>query len=360
MRYSDLVGYVTFALSLPLVIVKAVVTCIPTVATVVLSYFGYDKQATAGFALAKGIADKVNTVERYLIYLLSILLNPFESYQNYRKNRKVVDLLRKNVKTGDLKRGGMPVNLRNAVMKEGWWEVSWKLIAMFSILPTFRHSFWNNPFLYSYRLYLTDQSTARFNDSDVMCRVFYAYINDPSFILRQDRDKPLRIDDIGFTPNYSNDVTDNKLDYDNYGLQVGGKTTTLLSLETLYKSPEQLLEALKRESYSSQSIMYSTHPVYTEIKEADIGIDKMVEFDTARRHVVLDLVVPYDDYYHLVTGKVEANIRDGCIIEHPMLCLYHDGQMMVKTWSLIEGLFRDNVMGYLSQYGGSNPSPLTP
>ena len=190
----------------------------------------------------------------------------------------------------------------------------------------------------------------RFIDVDVMCRIFYAYINDPCFILQCDRDR--HIDDIGFTPNYSNDTNDSTLDYDNFGLQVGSKTTTLISLETIYKSAECLIDEIKTKTSSGTSIMCSSHPIYKVIEEDEnrIEIEHIVEFDNERRHCVLDLVVPYDSYYHLVTGKVEANIRDGSIIEHPMLCLYHDGQMMTRMWRQVESLFRDNVMGYLSQY----------
>lgn len=358
MKYRDLVSYVNFALSIPFVAIKVAIISIPVVTTVLLSYFGYDKPAATNFGLTKWLADKINTVEKYWIYLWSILLNPVDSYRNYKKNKKVIKFLRENVNKDELKNSGMPGNFRNAVKKEGLWEVTLKTILMFSILPTLRHSFWNNPFLYGYKLYLTNQSTSRFEHPDNMCQIIYAYINDPGFILNADRNMPLHLDHIGFTPNYSNDVADTVINYDNYGLQIGSKINTLIALETMYKSPQHLLETIEQQSDFDNSIMSPLHPIYHKLEEEGIELINKANFDNENRYIVLDLVVPYDDYYHLVTGKVEANIRNNEIIEHPMLCLYHDGQIMTKTWSLIEGLFNDRVMKYLIQFDGLNKPDL--
>ncbi len=374
MKYSDFVGYVSFVLSLPIVAIKLVVTTVPTIITVVLSYFKYEKAAANSFVVVKGVSDVFNTIEKYWIYIWSIILySPWSgaSYRNYKQNVNVISFLRENVRGNRLKVIGMPENLVFAIQKEGLFEVCWKMIFMFSILPTFRHAFLNNPFLYRYKLYLTNQSTEEFKPNDIenMCRLVFSYINDPSAIKINDHKLDIQLDDIGFTPNYSNDLDDIVVDYDNYGIQVGGKITTLIRLETLEKTSHELYQTIQdqdqdqtiqdQDQMSSNivSIMSKTNPIYKQIKDNynDIEIHHNVEFDTQSRVGILDLIVTYDDYYHLVTGKVEANIRNGNIIEHPMLCLYHDGDIMVKTWILIDSLFNERVMRYLSKKGGATP-----
>jgi hypothetical protein len=346
-RYRDFVSYVAFGLSIPFVLVKAVVTALPTLVTVVLAKFGLNRSSEAAFTVVKTAADGLNAVEKYWIYGVSALLYP-KSYSQYLENCSVVNFLNHHVTNSDHpKARGMPANVRNAIAKEGFWEVTWKMVAMFSFLPTYRHAFLNNPLLFRYQLYLTNQATEAFVDRRKMCQIMFGYINDPTFLLRSDGTSELSLDQIGFTPNYSNDGSDFVIDYDNYGMQLGGQYATLIYLETLHKSPEELQKALD-EGQTSSSIINADHPIHRLIGQEGLEMVKFRDFDSRRRCGVLDLVVPYDDYYHVVTGKVEANIVDGSVIEHPMLCLYHDGHLMTYTWSLIEALFSDRVMRYLT------------
>jgi len=81
---------------------------------------------------------------------------------NYQNNAKVIEFLRKNVTADDIKYEQLPENVRNAIEKEGFGEVAIKMISMFSILPTYRHAFLNNPFLFEYQMYLTNQESKPF------------------------------------------------------------------------------------------------------------------------------------------------------------------------------------------------------
>jgi hypothetical protein len=95
--------------------------------------------------------------------------------------------------------------------------------------------------------------------------------------------------------------------------------------------------------------MNQNHPIYKKLESEKINIVHNVPFNAEDRYQFLDLVVPYDSLYHVVTGKVEANVRNKNIVEHPMLCLYHDGTVMVYTWDVINDLFTNKVMKYLNK-----------
>lgn len=351
MKYVDIVGYINLGLSLPFILTKTTLTFIPVGLAVVSSKFSYKRMASMGFQIAKTSADLFNCIERYWIYLLSILMYPI-GLKNWKKNQSIIKFFRNNVKRSRPSSQQIMTNIKYAIAKEGMFETYWKMIVMFSGLPSFRHSFLNNPFLFEYNLYLTNQTTQPFNNTEKMTNLIYAYITDINNIdVDLVYNQQQSIGDIGFTPNYYNDPNDNIRNYDNYGLQIGGNTSTLIYLETINKTPQQLLTAIENQMNISNSIIYKDHPIYQEIVDNNYQLIKResVDFDTKKRFGILDLVVEYDDYYHLITGKVEANVQEGNIIEHPMLCLYHQGNQMKSIWKRIDKLFIDDVMGFLNK-----------
>lgn len=113
-------------------------------------------------------------------------------------------------------------------------------------------------------------------------------------------------------------------------LHVAEKYTTFIFLETINKTPEKLQDAIIN-GKTNPTIMSKNHEIYTKLENEDINIVYNLQNDDRARFKILDLVVTYDDMYHVVTGKVEANINGRNQVEHPMLCLYHEGYIMKYT-----------------------------
>ena len=348
MTYADVVSGVTAVLSIPFVVLKGAILSLPTLSYVTATNCECDKFADMNLSLLMGTSGVINTIEKYWIYGLSLLFYPF-GYCNYQKNEKIINLLRENVKTENVNYSQLLTDVRNAIKKEGFWEVTIKMLSMFSILPTYRHAFLNNPFLFEYEMYLTNQQSKPFKDIDKMTKIIYSYLTDPTYILLEEskkNSKDISVDDIGFTPNYYNNTNDMNLNYSNVGMQVAGKYTTLIYLETINKSPTELYNAIVTGKMNN-TFMHANNPIYETFK--DINIVYNVKPDEKDRYKFLDLVVPYDCMYHVVTGKVEANVTQDNQIEHPMLCLYHNGATMKWTWDVINDLFTNNVMDYLNK-----------
>ncbi len=345
MRYSDIVSWIAAILSIPLVLLKGILLSIPTLTFVVASKLKCDTFANLNLKLLLKMSNFINIIEKYWIYLISIIFYP-KGIFNYQKNKKIIDFLRENADAKEVKYEGLPNNVRDAIEKEGFGEIVAKMIAMFSFLPTYRHAFLNNPFLFEYEMYLTNQESEKFSNEEKMCKLAYSYITDPCYIIKEEKTKGEDVDSIGFTPNYYNDPYDKIINYNNIGMQVAGYYTTFIYLDTINKTPEELYNSIKDKKIN-ETIMSEEHPIYQKIKDLDISLVHNVPFNSKDRFKFLDLVVAYDSLYHVVTGKVEANIQDGNIIEHPMLCLYHNGAVMVYTWNVINDLFTNRVMKFL-------------
>jgi hypothetical protein len=348
MKYSDVVSWIAVIFSIPIVIAKFILLAIPTLTFVIASKLNCNTFANLNLKLLLKISKVFNIIEKYWIYLISIIFHPVKSYTNYKNNKKIIEFLRENVNNKEVKYEQLPENVRNAIEKEGFVEVVIKMLAMFSFLPTYRHAFLNNPFLFEYELYLTNQESPEFKNIEKMSKIIYSYITNPCYILEIERnnDDIINIDDVGFTPNYFNDPHDNIINYDNAGLQVAKYYTTFIYLETINKSPEELLKSIQNDN-CNLSIMNKNHDIYQNIKNVDIKINHHVNFCDKKRYQILDLIVPYDSLYHVVSGKVEANVQNNNIVEHPMLCLYHKGVIMVYTWNFIDDLFKNRVLKYL-------------
>jgi hypothetical protein len=350
MKYSDVVSGLVAVLSLPFTILKGVLVSLPTLSFVTASNCECDTVATCSLYVSLGISWIINTIEKYWIYLLSNIFYPC-GICNYMKNKKVIDYLRENVTRNNTNYNQLSHNARNAIAKEGFCEIFLKMISMFTILPTYKHAFLNNPFLFEYEMYLTNQETKPFNNKEKMSKILFSYITDPEYVQleeKKDGAVEIQIDDIQFTPNYFNNSKDNTIDYNNIGMQVANKYTTFIYLETIKKDHKELYEAITNKK-TDKTFMNPDHEVYNTLKDGDINIVYNVPNDNEERYKFLDLVVEYDDMYHPISGMVEANVRSGNVVEHPMLCLYHDGSVMKYTWDVINDLFTNRVMKYLKQ-----------
>ena len=345
MNYSDFVAFFIIFVLVPSIIVKASVNLLPLALAVICAKRKKKKLSNFFLKVSRKYSDFHNSVERGIAHGLSCLLHPVRSFKNYRKNKKIISFLRKNVKKGDpVMWENLPTNMEFAIQKEGSWEVFFQMLSMFSVLPTIRHAAINNPFLYEYKMHITNQYSESFTDQEKMCKILFSYVNDPAFIFKYDIEK--RIDHIQFSPNYYNEVGDHIIDYNQIGLQISTYFSTLIFLDTLNKSGKGLLSDVVDQNYD-KSLMHRDHPIYSTLKQYDLDLWNKVQFDDANRVMLLDLVVPYDHHYHLVTGKIEANITDDNRIEHPMFCLYNNGYVTRKFWDAINELFQNNVMEYL-------------
>jgi len=184
-----------------------------------------------------------------------------------------------------------------------------------------------------------------------MSKIVYSYLTDPSYIQLQEsklNDPNVKIDNIEFTPNYHNEQNDKIVDHNNLGLQVAGKYTTFIYLETINKNPKELCDSITN-NITNETIMHADHEIYRKLKKEEINVVHNVQHNEDSRYKFLDLVVPYDSMYHVVTGKVEANVTNKNVVEHPMLCLYHNGAVMKFTWNVINDLFTNHVMVYLKK-----------
>lgn len=347
MKYSDFVSFLIIIMMIPSMTIKLSVNLIPISIAVLCAKHNKDKLSNLCLTFNRKYSNLHNNVERKISHGLSLVLSPISSYKRYKKNKKIIKFIKDHVNRLDddlIKYEKLPSNIRYAIQKEGGWEVWFQMLVMFSILPTIKHTFMNNPFLFDYQLYLTNQSSEEFTNQEKMCHLLFSYINDPAFIFKFDPDK--KIDQISFTPNYYNDPTDNIVDNNQIGLQISTYFSTLIYLDTLNKNGASLYQDIIDRNYD-QTIMHQTHPIYQEIESSEIQLFNNVGFDSEQRVKLLDLILPYDHHYHIITGFVEANIAGNNKIEHPMLCLYHQGSVMVKFWNSINDMFENDVMVYL-------------
>jgi hypothetical protein len=194
--------------------------------------------------------------------------------------------------------------LRNAIKKLGFWYVYLRILGMYSILPAWRHTFSTNPYLFRYQLYLTNQETNSGQyDLDTMCKVAFAYIFEPGYILRASKSRARvkhELQQIGFVPNYSNDLEDvNMENFDNLGLQVGEYFSLLIFLETVAKTPAGLHHNVTSNKVS-ETVMHSDHPMYADMKALGLEPQYHVPCDSLDRFSLVELTLPYDHFYHLV------------------------------------------------------------
>ena len=345
MKYNDAVSFIIFIMMVPSIALKASLFAIPITITV-LSAKAKNQQLTKTiFHHILRASNAINLTEKYLIYLLSLILYPY-GIINYLNNQKVINFFRKHVNKSDVHYDEVVNDIQNYLNKGYLLELIAKMTSMFSFLPTYRHALLNNPFLFEYCLYLTNQVTKPFSDTKKMCQILMSYMFNPSYLLQ--RHSKVDFESIGFNPNYFDNVTDHIVDHNNLGMQTCGKYTTFIYLDSLRKTSDQLCKDVKNHQYN-ETIMSSTHPIYEEIAKNKIKLVHNVPFSEISRTKSTDLVVCYDDMYHPVTGIVEVNIWNENIVEHPMLCLYHDGYNMVYIWNVINELFTNHVMAFLNK-----------
>lgn len=347
MNYSDVVSFLVFFLMLPSVLIKLSINSIPVALAIYCAKHHHDRLCNFFLTTSRWYSNVHNTIEKGISHGLSAILHPVRSFKNWRKNRKVIKFLRDNARSKNkVQYKHLPSNIRFAIQKEGSWEVYYQMLMMFSLLPTIRHVLINNPFLFEYQMYLTNQTSAPFTDQQKMCQILFSYINDPAFIFQYDCCR--QVDEVQFSPNYHNDLTDHVIDHNQIGFQISTYFSTLIYLDTVRKSGEALYQDLS-DKKCDPCLMHQDHPIYQQLEQTDLKMWNRIGFDPDDRVKLLDLIVPYDHHYHLVTGMVEANIRNGNQIEHPMLCLYNDGLVTREFWNAINSVFEDNVMVYLKK-----------
>jgi len=349
-NYTDFISFICIICSIPLIILKFILLFIPTLFLVSLSIYNCNNLSTCFFITSYGLSFIINKIEKYLILFISILFYPI-GLINYYNNYPIISFFRNNITSSNIKYYQMHRNIINACEKEGFCEVFIKILVMWSFLPTYRHAFLNNPILFEYKMHLTNQQTQPYSIYNIteICSILFSYINKINLNIHDHT-----IDNIGFTPNYSINIYDKVLNYDNLGLQVCGIYTTIIHLEYIYKKVIDLFYAITNNKYS-KSIMYRSHPIYNYIYAIKNIKCDFIPFETniTSRINVVDLLVDYDDMYHVISGKVEVNIANGNIIEHPMLCLTHDGYVMQYVWNHIDYLFNNKVMVFL--YKNNHP-----
>ena len=325
--YADFVANIAFILSAPFVAFAILFTSIPGFLWVFLSYRGCcDFVANIfWFFTHRIIAQPINFVEKIVIHFVCFLLHPIAFCWNYRNNTKIIRFIRENTKTKTKKyRGifllylqiivalilvpyastGLEGDLRNAIKKEGFWYIYIRVLGMYSILPAWRHTFCTNPYLFRYQLYLTNQDTnsESFN-LDVMCKVAFAYMFEPSYILGASRSKSearTKLKQIGFVPNYADDLEEmGKAQYDDLGLQVADYYSLLIFLDTLAKTPSQLCQSIA-ENKSIGTVMHADAPIYSDMRASAIEPQIHVPYNNFERFGLAELTLPYDHYYHIV------------------------------------------------------------
>ena len=362
MKRSDKVSCGIFVTCIPSMLLKGAVLGPPVVLYNVASRFQCHKVAKVLEYVMYSGSYVLNKLELAWITLLSILSSPWSSMRRWRRNRPVVETLEDNIGKIEPEWGQLSYNVYNAQQKEGFSEVCLKLLVMFSCLPTIRHCFLNNPWLFDYKLYYTNQESPRITNSDGLSNVVFSYIGDPKYLIELERNcGEWSIDEIGFTPNYFNCKKDRVLDWNNMGLQIGAYFATNIYLDTVLKDPESIQAMIKgrQKSHPSTTIASSQHRVHRCVNLYRLQVRYDSVLDPLDRVKILDLVVPYKSMYHIVTGRVEANVKDYQIIEHPMFCLTHDGLVMTSLWNSINNLFTNYVMKYLA-HCASHGGQLSP
>jgi hypothetical protein len=175
---------------------------------------------------------------------------------------------------------------------------------MYSILPAWRHAFSTNPYLFRYQLYLTNQDTRSVPFKlDTMCKVGFAYLFEPTYIVQASRNRDEAqeaLQNIGFVPNYSNDIDDlSKVEFDNIGVQVVSMFTTLIFLETIAKTADQLYQNVI-DNKKAESIMHASNPIYNKMNSVGLAPQINTPCDALDRYAIVELTLPYDHYYHII------------------------------------------------------------
>jgi hypothetical protein len=332
---------------LPSILIKTTINSIPLALAVYCAKKGHDRLSHWLLTACRKYSSLHSSIEKGISHGISAVLHPVRSFKNWRKNRKVIKFLRQHARPqSEVQYQHLPSNLRFAIQKEGAWEVYLQMLSMFSVLPTIRHVFINNPFLFEYQMHLTNQTSPEFADQEKMCQILFSYVNDPAFIFQYD---PCRkVDQVQFSPNYHNDPTDYVVDHNQIGLQISTYFSTLVYLDTLNKSGTGLHQDLINHD-NDPCLMHREHPIYSQLEQSDLTMWNRIDFDPDPRVKLLEVMIPYDHHYHLVSGIVEGNIRNGNRIEHPMLCLYNSGYVTRRFWNAINSVFQDNVLIYLKK-----------
>ena len=358
LKWRDKASYLIFAASSPWILLKTSLFAVPTAVYTFVVWMKWHKTASSFESAIYRTANVINKIEWYPIMFLSYLLNWRKAKQNYRNNANVISYLEHIAPSNQkIMIGQLSHNLTNAAKKEGWLEVYLKMLTMHSFLPTYRHIFLNNPFLFEYKLVFTNQMTEPTKNQTCLPHILFSYIGDPEFLLKLESNcGQWNIDKLGFTPNYFNNTQDTIIDHNNMGLQIAAYCATNIYLDTIIKTPEELAIQLQHNTSTlspspPSSLGQIGHTYFNDALSSNIPIKYLRPLDSRRRIPFLNLAVPYQSHYHFITGVVEANIvldTKGQIIEHPMLCLYHDGIQMEYLWTSINNLFDHFVMGYLT------------
>jgi len=360
---NDKNSYLILAMFAPSILLKTLILIPPTTLFTIFSKYQYHGIAKWLEYALYSTSYTFNKLEWYCIIFLSLLASPIKGWQNLQKNQKIIQYFQDDIGgTNRAEWGQLSYNLYNASQKEGFTEVGAKLLAMFTLLPTYRHCFLNNPVLFEYQLYYTNQMSKRIENSEHLSKIVFSYIGHPEYLEKLEKDcGEWNMDDIGFTPSYFNHTEDQLIDYSNMGLQIAAYYATNINLDTVIKTPEQLQHTLENQlaARPETTIAHSEHSLHQHAKEQGLNMKYEVSLDTRDRVKVLDLVVPYYSFYHCVTGRVEANVADYQIIEHPMICLTHNGREMQRMWNAVNKLFNEFVMEYLSHYGVEHEPKIT-
>lgn len=346
MKYVDYLSIGIFASLLPKILFRLSINMILCGGIIITRKMA--KVSSGLIYITTKINNIINIIEKYWIYILSIIFY-YKSLSNYSNNTKIIKYLRCKMPQSKINTTELVTNINNAINKEGIFEVYLKLCGMYSYVSPYKHTFFTNPFLYDYSLYMTSHQTDSFIDIKKMCELGFSFIGDGYYIKTQEKTS---IDDIGFTPNYYNEPIDRLMNYDNIGLQVGSLSTGMILLETICKNPEELIYKIKNKKYNV-SIRNFEHDIHREILQNHFDIEYHVYPDIDNHIKVVDLIAPYDWDYHVITGFVEAGVMcltnpANYVLEHPMICLYHDGYIMTKFYDDLNELFNIKVMKYMS------------
>lgn len=354
MKYIDIIAYFIFILCFPFILCKLLIILLyPFVFIFIktrINTFAYYI-----FKIITTYCNIINYIERLYIYILSICLYPY-GIVNYINNRSIIEFFNKHTTTASrIKEDEIIQNIINAQLKTDMYNIIKKMFIMYVGLSTYKYCFYNNPFLFYYKIQLVNHTTKPFQDIKIMCNIIDSYITNNQYVISKQNSLHITntystIQNTTFIPNYYNDITDFKHNYNNVGLQITNSTATLLYLETIVKTHFKLYENLKSQHFNISICDTALHPIYNDIYRNNLT-DRFINRTTtinAKRVSFIDIVIPYIHNYHMITGIVEVNVRDDNIIEHPMLCLYHNGYIMSSTWETINTLFNTEVSNYLN------------
>ena len=351
---NDYISFFIFIIFLPIILLKIILFSIPTFFLVLFSYFSQDFIGLIFFRFMYLTNLIIVPIENLLITILSITLYGvivplFNRYQN----GPIIDFFEKNLVLQKVEFQQLPYNIRTSIPKEGVFEIYYKILLLFSCVPIVRHIFITNPYLFRYKFYLTNQVTLPFENAQQMCNSIFEFTNTGKKFLENEKNNIMSMDNINFTANYYNNKNDRIDDKNNLGLQITKRTALFLHLETCYKSGQEMFDNFNKGNHVGiNTVMHPNHPWKEKIR--NITTEKLIinpdtPESTIPRYKAIDLIVPYNSYYHFITGLVEVNAQETKILEHPMLGLYHDGYLCKNSWKWINDLFNHRVGTYLNR-----------